>query len=114
MGFRDNFFCTPFSLLSLSHASILVCCYKASSGNSVAGGLGGPHVMQNRSMPRPVPVVGMQRMQPPPGIPAYNLASQAGLGGGVNPGGIPMQRGVAAQPHQQQQVFYVRKPLNVF
>nr|GEW62888.1 cyclin-dependent kinase E-1 [Tanacetum cinerariifolium] len=35
---------------------------------------------------------------------AYNLASQAGMGGTMNnPGNIPMQRGVAAQPHQQQQ-----------
>ncbi|KAL0332619.1 UNVERIFIED_CONTAM: Cyclin-dependent kinase E-1 [Sesamum calycinum] len=57
-----------------------------SSGNSMSGVMGGPHVMQNRSMPRPMPMVGMQRMQPP-GIPAYNLASQAGMGG-VNPGGI--------------------------
>lgn len=70
--------------------------------------MGGPHVMQNRAMPRPMPMVGgMQRMQNP-GIPAYNLASQAGMGGGVNPGGIPMQRGVAAQAHQQQQVCDVQ------
>lgn len=67
----------------------------------MSGGMAGPHVMQqNRSMPRPMPMVGMQRMQPP-GIPTYNLASQAGMG---NPGGIPMQRGVAPQAHQQQQV----------
>lgn len=26
------------------------------------------------------------------------------MGGGMNPGGIPMQRGVTAQAHQQQQV----------
>lgn len=73
----------------------------------MSGGMAGPHVMQNRSMPRPMPMVGMQRMQPP-GIPAYNLASQAGMGSGVNPGGIPMQRGVAAQAHQQQQVCVFR------
>lgn len=77
---------------------------QVSSGNSMSGSMGGPHVMQNRAMPRPMPMVGgMQRMQNP-GIPAYNLASQAGMGGGVNPGGIPMQRGVAAQAHQQQQM----------
>ncbi|KAL6551917.1 Cyclin-dependent kinase E-1 [Orobanche gracilis] len=73
-----------------------------SSGNSMPGGMAGPHVMQNRSMPRPMAMVGMQRMQPQ-GIPAYSLASQAGIGG-VNPSGIPVQRGVAAQAHQQQQM----------
>ncbi|KAL6542464.1 Cyclin-dependent kinase E-1 [Orobanche minor] len=73
-----------------------------SSGNSMPGGMAGPHVMQNRSMPRPMAMVGMQRMQPQ-GIPAYGLASQAGIGG-VNPSGIPVQRGVAAQTHQQQQM----------
>ncbi|KAL9158709.1 hypothetical protein ABFS82_08G087100 [Erythranthe guttata] len=74
-----------------------------SSGNNMPGGMAGQHVMQNRSMPRPMAMVGMQRTQPPPGIPAYNLASQAAMGGGVNPGGVPMQRGVAPQPQQQQQ-----------
>ncbi|KAL6498072.1 Cyclin-dependent kinase E-1 [Orobanche gracilis] len=73
-----------------------------SSGNSMPGSMAGPHVMQNRSMPRPMPMVGMQRMQRQ-GIPAYSLASQAGIGG-VNPSGIPVQRGVAAQTHQQQQM----------
>ncbi|GFP98089.1 callose synthase 3 [Phtheirospermum japonicum] len=63
-----------------------------------------------RFMPRPMPMVGMQRTQPP-GIPTYNLASQGGMGG-VNPGGIPMQRGVAAQAHQQQQVCVI--VLNVY
>ncbi|XP_075514683.1 cyclin-dependent kinase E-1-like isoform X1 [Primulina tabacum] len=76
---------------------------QVSSGNAASGGMqGGPHVMQTRSVPRPMPMVGVQRMQPP-GIPAYNLASQAGMGG-VNPGGIPMQRGVAPQAHQQHQL----------
>ena len=42
--------------------------------------------------------MGMQRMQTQ-GMAAYNLASQAGMGGGINPGNIPMPRGVA-QPHQ--------------
>lgn len=73
----------------------------------MSGSMSGAHAMQNRSIPRPMPMVGMQRMQPP-GIPAYNLASQAGMGGGVNPGGMPMQRGVSAQAHQQQQVCGVQ------
>jgi hypothetical protein len=60
-----------------------------------------------RSVPRQMPVGGMQRMQPQ-GMPAYNnLTSQAGMGVGMNPGGIPMQRGVSAQTHQQQQVYCV-------
>ena len=49
--------------------------------------------------------MGMPRLQPQ-GMAAYNLTSQAGMGGGMNPGGMPMQRGVAAQAHQQQQVFF--------
>lgn len=49
-------------------------------------------------------MLNMPRMQPQ-GLAAYNLASQAGMGGGMNPGGIPMQRGVAAQAHHQQQVY---------
>lgn len=59
--------------------------------------------MTNRSVPRPMPMVGMPRMQPQ-GMAAYNLTSQGAMGGGMNPGGIPMQRGVASQAHQQQQV----------
>ncbi|KAL6992983.1 Cyclin-dependent kinase E-1 [Sarracenia purpurea var. burkii] len=74
-----------------------------SSGNAVSGSMPGPHVMTTRSVPRPMPGVGMQRMQPQ-GMAAYNLTSQAGLGGGMNPGNIPMQRGVGAQAHQQQQM----------
>lgn len=77
--------------------------HQASSGNAVTGGIPGQHVMPNRSLPRPMHMVGMQRMQPQ-GIAGYNIASQAGMGGAMNPGGIPMQRGVA-QAHQQQQVF---------
>ncbi|GFY93852.1 cyclin-dependent kinase E;1 [Actinidia rufa] len=73
-----------------------------SSGNAVSGNMSGPHVMPNRSVPRPMPVGGMQRMQPQ-GMAAYNLSSQAGMGG-MNPGNIPMQRGVAAQAHHQQQM----------
>lgn len=53
-----------------------------------------------RSVPRAMGV-GMPRM-PHQGMAAYNLASQAGMG--MNPGGIPMQRGVSSQAHQQQQV----------
>ncbi|KAM5577916.1 cyclin-dependent kinase E-1 [Rosa sericea] len=67
-----------------------------SSGN--AGSMSGAHV-GNRSMPRPL--LNMPRMQPP-GLTAYNLATQAGMGGGMNPGGIPMQRGVGQAHHQQQ------------
>lgn len=54
-----------------------------------------------RSVPRQMAVGGMQRMQP--GMSAYNLTSQAGMPVGMNPGGIPMQRAVSAQTHQQQQ-----------
>ncbi|XP_057971541.1 cyclin-dependent kinase E-1 isoform X1 [Malania oleifera] len=72
-----------------------------SSGNAVSGSMAGAHVVNNRAVPRPI--VGMQRMQPQ-GMAAYNLASQAGLGGGMNHAGIPMQRGVSAQAHQQQQL----------
>lgn len=71
----------------------------------------GAHSVANRSVPRPMPGVGMQRM-PPQSMTAYNLASQAGMGmnpgGSMNPGGIPMQRGVSAQAHQQQQVGYLQ------
>ncbi|CDP04594.1 unnamed protein product [Coffea canephora] len=74
----------------------------ASSGNAVSGGMPGPHVMTTRSVPRPMPM-GMPRLQPQ-GMAAYNLTSQAGMGGGMNPGAMPMQRGVAAQAHQQQQI----------
>ncbi|BFG30353.1 hypothetical protein CerSpe_166270 [Prunus speciosa] len=70
-----------------------------SSGNAVSGSMSGAHVGMNRSMPRPM--LNMQRMQPQ-GMTTYNLASQAGMGGGMNPGGIPMQRGVSQAHHQQQ------------
>ncbi|KAL6219923.1 hypothetical protein ACLB2K_007681 [Fragaria x ananassa] len=66
-----------------------------SSGNQ--GSMSGPHVGMNRAMPRPL--INMPRMQPQ----AYNLATQAGMGG-MNPGGIPMQRGGGAQAHHQQQL----------
>lgn len=63
--------------------------------------------MQGAHMARSVPRamgVGMPRM-PHQSMAAYNLASQAGMG--MNPGGIPMQRGVSSQAHQQQQVGYL-------
>lgn len=78
------------------------------SGNQVSGNMGGPHVMANRNAPRPMHMVGVQRMQQQ-NMAAYNLASQAGMGGAINPGNIPMQRGVAAQPHQQQQQQQLRR-----
>ncbi|KAM0974098.1 hypothetical protein FF1_017346 [Malus domestica] len=68
-----------------------------SSGNAVSGNMSGAHV--GRSVPRPM--VNMQRMQPQ-GMTAYNLASQAGMGGAMNPGGLPIPRGVAQAHHQQQ------------
>ncbi|XP_054821618.1 cyclin-dependent kinase E-1 isoform X2 [Prosopis cineraria] len=70
-----------------------------SSGNAVSGSMTGGHV-SNRSVPRPMNVVGMPRMPP---MQAYNLASQAGMGGGMNSSGIPLPRGVA-QAHPQQQL----------
>ncbi|KAF5734978.1 Cyclin-dependent kinase E-1 [Tripterygium wilfordii] len=72
-----------------------------SAGNAVSGTMQGPHVATGRSAPRPMHMMPMQRV-PPQGIPAYNLQSQAGMGGAMNPGGIPLQRGVVPQPHQQQ------------
>ncbi|KAF9663477.1 hypothetical protein SADUNF_Sadunf17G0054600 [Salix dunnii] len=68
-----------------------------SSGHEVFGGIPGAHRVNSRSAPRPM-AMGMQRMQTQ-GMAAYNHASQAGMGGGMNPGNIPMPRGVA-QPHQ--------------
>lgn len=49
----------------------------------------------------------MQRMQPQAMQAFNNLASQPGMGSGMNPGGIPMQRGLPNQGHQQQQVYCV-------
>ena len=50
-----------------------------------------------------MPMVGMPRMQPQ-GMAPYNMSSQAGVAGAMNPGGMPMQRSMANQAHQQQQV----------
>lgn len=63
-----------------------------------------------RPVPRQMAVGGMQRM-PPQGMPSYNLTSQAAMGGGMNPGGIQMQRGVPSQAHQQQQVYFIESYL---
>ncbi|KAK8963241.1 Cyclin-dependent kinase E-1 [Platanthera guangdongensis] len=56
--------------------------------------------MPTRAVPRSMPMVGMQRM-PPASMAAFNIASQAGIGG-LNPGGLPIQRGAAAPTHPQQ------------
>ncbi|KHN17405.1 Cyclin-dependent kinase E-1 [Glycine soja] len=61
----------------------------------------GPHG-SNRSVPRPMNVVGMQRL-PPQAMAAYNLSSQAAMGDGMNPGDISKHRGVP-QAHQPQQL----------
>ncbi|KAI3879750.1 hypothetical protein MKX03_000369 [Papaver bracteatum] len=72
------------------------------SGN-MASGVGASGVAP-RPVPRQMPpMVGMQQRMPGPGMTAFNLASQAGLPSGMNPGGIPMQRAVS-QAHQQQQL----------
>ncbi|OVA06933.1 Protein kinase domain [Macleaya cordata] len=74
-----------------------------SSGNAVSGSGVAASVVAPRPVPRPMPpMVGMQRM-PGQGMTAFNLASQAGMPSGMNPGGIPMQR-AASQAHQQQQM----------
>ncbi|RYR44692.1 hypothetical protein Ahy_A08g040984 isoform A [Arachis hypogaea] len=83
---------------------------QVTSGAAVSGSMPGGHV-SNRSVPRPMNVVGMQRM-PHQAMQAYNLTSQAGMGGGMNPGGMPMQRGVP-QPHQQQQVTCLLESLSL-
>ncbi|XP_010918105.1 cyclin-dependent kinase E-1 [Elaeis guineensis] len=71
-----------------------------SSGNAVPGSVAAAAVVAPRQVPRSMPVVGMQRM-PGGGMAPFNIASQAGMGG-LNPGNIPMQRGVAAPAHPQQ------------
>ncbi|KAJ8447738.1 hypothetical protein Cgig2_015101 [Carnegiea gigantea] len=74
------------------------------SGNAVSGNMHGSHIVPNRNMPRQMPtMVGMPRMQPQ-GMAPYNMSSQAGVAGAMNPGGMPMQRGMANQAHQQQQM----------
>ncbi|KAH1251266.1 Cyclin-dependent kinase E-1 [Glycine max] len=58
--------------------------------NAVSGSMPGPHG-SNRSVPRPMNVVGMQRL-PPQAMAAYNLSSQAAMGDGMNPGDISKHR----------------------
>ncbi|CAA6671996.1 unnamed protein product [Spirodela intermedia] len=70
----------------------------ASSGNAVGSiGLG---LLVIQRGPRPMPMVGMQRM-PASGMTAYGIPSQADMSG-LNPGGIPIQRAAAAQAAHQQ------------
>jgi len=66
---------------------------------AVSGSMPGAHG-SNRSVPRPMNVVGMPRL-PPQAMAAYNLTSQAAMGDGMNPGSISKQRGVP-QGHPQQ------------
>ncbi|XP_044486105.1 cyclin-dependent kinase E-1-like [Mangifera indica] len=73
-----------------------------SNTNAIPGNMAGPHAVPNRSVPRPMPGIGMQRMQPQ-GMMGYNFPAQAAASG-MNPGGMPMQRGIATQAHQQQQL----------
>ncbi|KAJ6814035.1 cyclin-dependent kinase E-1 [Iris pallida] len=70
-----------------------------SSGNAVPGSMSATSMVSARTVPRPMPMVGMARMAGA-GMPAFNMASQAGMA--LNPAGLPMQRGAASQPHQQQ------------
>ncbi|KAL5704395.1 [pyruvate dehydrogenase (acetyl-transferring)] kinase [Ranunculus cassubicifolius] len=78
---------------------------QVSSGNAMSGSGAGQPMVAARPMPRNMPqMVGMQQRMPGPGMQAFNLAGQGGMGGGMNnPGGMPMQR-AAGQPHQQQQL----------
>lgn len=104
-----SFFIPCFNLVFFDTCACLFSDYldQVSSGNAVSGNMPGAHGVPSRSVPRPM--LGMQRMQAQ-GMSGYNLASQAGMGGGMNPGGIPMQRGVNPQAHQQQQqVFAVKR-----
>lgn len=80
--------------------------FQAPPANAVAGNMPGSHIVPNRNVPRQMPMPGMQRVQPQ-GIAPYNISSQAGMGGGLNPGGMPMQRGVGAQQQQQVQLYII-------
>ncbi|XP_074590244.1 cyclin-dependent kinase E-1 isoform X2 [Curcuma longa] len=71
-----------------------------SSANAASGNVAAS-VGPSRSMPRPIHMVGMQRM-PNTGMTSFNVASQAGIAP-PNSGGLPLQRGGAgAHGHQQQ------------
>lgn len=72
---------------------------QVSAAIAIPGSVVSASVVPPRAVPRPMPMLGMQRMPP-----AFNIASQAGIGG-LNPGGIPIQRGAAPQAHPQQVVF---------
>lgn len=76
--------------------------FQVPPANAVPGNMQGSHIVSNRNVPRQQMPIGMQRVQAQ-GMPPYNISSQAGMGGGLNPG-MPMQRGVPLQAHQQQQV----------
>ncbi|KAI0488389.1 hypothetical protein KFK09_028220 [Dendrobium nobile] len=71
-----------------------------SAAVAIPGSVAASSVVPPRAVPRPISMIGMQRM-PPASMAAFNIASQAGIGG-LNPGGIPIQRGAAAQGHPQQ------------
>ncbi|KAG6525501.1 hypothetical protein ZIOFF_015457 [Zingiber officinale] len=71
-----------------------------SSANAASGNVAAS-VGPSRSMPRPIHMVGMQRM-PNANMTSFNVASQAGIAP-PNSGGLPLQRGGAgAHGHQQQ------------
>lgn len=79
--------------------TVYVCFLFLSQVTAVSGSMPGAHG-SNRSVPRPMNVVGMPRL-PPQAMAAYNLTSQAAMGDGMNPGSISKQRGVP-QGHPQQ------------
>uniref|UniRef100_A0A6N2MBR8 Protein kinase domain-containing protein n=1 Tax=Salix viminalis TaxID=40686 RepID=A0A6N2MBR8_SALVM len=87
----------PRKRITAAQALSLIIFEPVSSGNAVFGGIPGAHGVKNKSAPRPM-AMGMQRMQTQ-GMAAYNLESQAGMGGGMNPGNIPVPRGVPASQH---------------
>ncbi|KAH0448051.1 hypothetical protein IEQ34_021851 [Dendrobium chrysotoxum] len=74
--------------------------FEVSAAVAIPGSVAASSVVPPRAVPRPISMLGMQRM-PPASMAAFNIASQAGIGG-LNPGGIPIQRGAAAQAHPQQ------------
>ncbi|MQM15946.1 hypothetical protein Taro_048898 [Colocasia esculenta] len=73
---------------------------QVSSGNAV--GVGVASVVNPRGVPRAMPMVGMQRM-PAPGMGAYGMPSQPGMGN-MHASGMTMQRAAAAQAAHQQQL----------
>lgn len=78
--------------------------FQVSSANAASGNVAAASVGPSRSMPRPIHMVGMQRM-PNTGMTSFNVTSQAGIAP-PNSGGLPLQRGGAgAHAHQQQVIF---------